>query len=140
HSTVPPCDPAAMNNDENASARRDANEGAPSGCDEAAAGITVAGLRVVRGHNDVLRDLTFDIAPGGVTGLLGPSGSGKTTLLRCILGIQIVTGGTVTVLGHPAGSRSLRSRVGYASQAASVYDDLSVVQNLRYFAAVLGAP
>src|SRR6185437_12324161 len=108
--------------------------------DEAAAGITVAGLRVVRGHNDVLRDLTFDIAPGGVTGLLGPSGSGKTTLLRCILGIQIVTGGTVTVLGHPAGSRSLRSRVGYASQAASVYDDLSVVQNLRYFAAVLGAP
>lgn len=77
---------------------------------------------------------------GGVTGLLGPSGSGKTTLLRCMLGVQKITAGTVTVLGRPAGSPALRSQIGYASQAASVYDDLNVTENLRYFAATLGAP
>lgn len=129
-----------MSHDENASVSHDANDGTTLESDEASAAVAVARLHVVRGDNDVLRDLTFDIVPGGVTGVLGPSGSGKTTLLRCILGIQIVTAGTVTVLGHPAGSRPLRSRVGYASQAASVYDDLSVVENLRYFAAALGAP
>jgi ABC-2 type transport system ATP-binding protein len=108
--------------------------------DAGSASVVVEGLRVVRGDNEVLRGLSFEVPPGGVTGVLGPSGSGKTTLLRCVLGIQVVSAGTVTVLGHPAGSRPLRSQVGYASQAASVYDDLTVVQNLRYFAAVLGAP
>jgi ABC-2 type transport system ATP-binding protein len=102
--------------------------------------VTAAGLRVVRGRNEVLREVSFDIPAGGVTGLLGPSGSGKTTLLRCILGVQKITAGTVSVLGGPAGSPALRSQVGYASQSASVYDDLTVTENLRYFAAVLRAP
>jgi ABC-2 type transport system ATP-binding protein len=75
-----------------------------------------------------------------VTGLLGPSGSGKTTLLRAIVGVQVVERGTATVLGLPAGSPGLRARVAYATQDASVYDDLSVRENLVYFAAVLGAP
>jgi ABC-2 type transport system ATP-binding protein len=102
--------------------------------------VTSAGLRVVRGDNEVLREVSFDIPPGGVTGLLGPSGSGKTTLLRCLLGVQKITAGTVSVLGRAAGSPALRSRVGYASQSASVYDDLTVIENLRYFAAMLRAP
>jgi len=102
--------------------------------------VAAAGLRVVRGRNEALRDVSFDIPPGGVTGLLGPSGSGKTTLLRCILGVQRITAGTVSVLGRPAGSPVLRSKVGYASQSASVYDDLTVAENLRYFAAALRAP
>ena len=61
-------------------------------------------LRVVRGKRVALHDFSVDIARGTVTGLLGPSGCGKTTLMRSIVGTQIVASGTVTVLGHPAGS------------------------------------
>jgi len=75
-----------------------------------------------------------------VTGLLGPSGSGKSTLIRAIVGVQIVQGGEVVVLGRPAGSPELRSRVGYVTQAPSVYADLTVRENLRYFAQILRVP
>jgi ABC-2 type transport system ATP-binding protein len=102
--------------------------------------VVVESLRVVRGGNEVLGELSFALPSGGVTGLLGPSGSGKTTLLRCLLGVQRVVAGTVTVLGHPAGTPVLRLEVSYASQAASVYDDLTVIENLRYFARALSAP
>jgi ABC-2 type transport system ATP-binding protein len=104
------------------------------------AAIAVDGLRVVRGGRTVLDGLSFDVPPGAVTGLLGPSGCGKTTLMRAIVGVQKIAGGGVQVLGRPAGSAPLRSRVGYVTQAPSVYADLTVVENLRYFAAVLGAP
>jgi len=87
----------------------------------------------------VLPGVSFSIPPGQVTGLLGPSGCGKTTLMRAIVGVQRVKSGTVEVLGTPAGSRPLRDRVGYVTQEASVYDDLSVAENLRFFARVLGA-
>jgi ABC-2 type transport system ATP-binding protein len=101
--------------------------------------VSITGLRVVRGGTEVLT-VSLDIPAGGVTGLLGPSGSGKTTLLRCILGVQKIAAGAVTVLGRPAGSPALRPQIGYASQAASVYDDLTVAENLRYFATILRAP
>jgi ABC-2 type transport system ATP-binding protein len=104
------------------------------------AAVAIDSLQVTRGGNVVLRDLSFELSTGGVIGLLGPSGSGKTTLLRCLLGVQKIVSGTATVLGQPAGSRSLRSQVGYASQLASVYDDLTVLENLRYFATVISAP
>ncbi|GAA2607022.1 ABC transporter ATP-binding protein [Actinomadura fulvescens] len=97
-------------------------------------------LTVVRGGREVLHGLTFDVPRGSVVGLLGPSGCGKTTLMRALVGVQIVRSGTVTVLGDPAGSKGLRRRVGYATQSPAVYDDLSVHENLRYFASVLGAP
>jgi ABC-2 type transport system ATP-binding protein len=100
----------------------------------------VDGLRVVRGGREVVHELTFAIPRGSIVGLLGPSGCGKTTLMRAVVGVQIVAGGTVTVLGHPAGSRALRRRVGYSTQNPAVYTDLSVRENLRYFASVLGAP
>jgi len=103
------------------------------------AAVAVEGLRVVRGHRPVLDHLTFSIPPGSVTGLLGPSGGGKTTLLRSIVGVQRVTAGTVRVLGRPAGDAQLRGRVAYMTQAPSVYGDLTVEENLAYFAAVLGA-
>jgi ABC-2 type transport system ATP-binding protein len=102
--------------------------------------VAVDGLRVVRGGTEVLRDLSFEVPSGTVTGLLGPSGSGKTTLLRCLLGVQKIATGAVTVLGQPAGSPALRRQVAYASQSASVYDDLTVAENLRYFAAALRVP
>jgi ABC-2 type transport system ATP-binding protein len=99
--------------------------------------IEVRGLTVVRGDRPVLTDLDLSVG-AGVTGLLGPSGCGKSTLLRALVGVQRVVGGTVTVLGEPAGSAPLRHRVGYVTQAASVYDDLTVTENLRFFARVLG--
>ena len=93
-----------------------------------------------RGGTLVLPGLSCDVAPGTVTGLLGPSGSGKTTLMRSIVGVQIVESGEVTVGGLPAGSPPLRRRIGYVTQAPSVYADLTVRENLRYFARILGAP
>lgn len=95
-------------------------------------------LAVTRGNRPVLHGLDLEVASGTVTGLLGPSGSGKTTLIRAIVGSQIVHSGTVTVLGEPAGSASLRSRVGYVTQSPSVYSDLTVDRNVRYFAALYG--
>jgi ABC-2 type transport system ATP-binding protein len=108
--------------------------------DAAAPVVDVAGLRVVRGGQVVLDGVSFRLPAGQVTGLLGPSGCGKTTLMRSIMGVQIVAGGTIDVLGEPAGSPGLRSRVGYVTQAAAVYGDLSVRDNVRYFARMLGAP
>ena len=101
--------------------------------------IGISHLRVVRGGHEVLPEL--DLAIGsGVTGLLGPSGCGKSTLMRSIVGVQKIAAGTVEVLGQTAGSPSVRARVGYLTQAPSVYDDLSVTENLRFFARVLGVP
>lgn len=102
--------------------------------------VSIADLRVRRGSAEVLHGLTLEIPRGGLVGLLGPSGSGKTTLMRAIVGVQRLAGGSVTVLDHEAGSALLRDRVGYVTQSASVYDDLTVRQNLNYFCAVLGAP
>jgi ABC-2 type transport system ATP-binding protein len=104
----------------------------------AGAAISVRGLRVVRGGREVLPDLDLDVESGTVTGLLGPSGSGKSTLIRAIVGVQIVAGGDVAVLGLPAGSPELRKRLGYVTQAPSVYADLTVRENLRYFASIVG--
>src|SRR5687768_5116491 len=102
------------------------------------AALTVSGLVVDRGGRRVLHGLSFAVPPGQVTGLLGPSGSGKTTLMRAIVGVQQVRSGEVTVLGQPAGSADLRSRIGYVTQAPSVYEDLTVRENVRYFAALYG--
>ena len=92
----------------------------------------------MRGGHPVLDGISLDVAGGSVTGLLGPSGCGKSTLMRAIVGVQVVAGGRVTVLGDLAGAPELRRRVGYVTQAPSVYGDLSVSENLRYFAAVVG--
>ena len=97
-------------------------------------------VRVVRGGRVALDDLSAVVGPGSVTGLLGPSGSGKSTLIRAIVGVQVVDSGSVRVFGLEAGSRPLRRRVGYMTQASSAYPDLTVRENLRYFARILGQP
>ncbi|MFI8007770.1 ABC transporter ATP-binding protein [Streptomyces sp. NPDC086010] len=102
-----------------------------------AGAVEARALTVVRGDRTVLRGLGFTIEPGRITGLLGPSGCGKSTLMRSVVGTQAHTTGTLNVLGRPAGHPSLRARVGYVTQAPSVYTDLTVRQNLDYFAAVL---
>ena len=102
--------------------------------------VAVRDLRVRRGGRPVLPGISLEVASGRVTGLLGPSGSGKTTLMRAIVGVQIVESGEVTVLGLPGGSPELRLRVGYVTQAPSVYGDLTVRENLAYFGRILRAP
>ena len=100
--------------------------------------VSIEHLKVVRGKRAALDDISVRIKKGTITGLLGPSGCGKTTLMRAIVGTQIVESGTVTVLGHPAGSAELRHRVGYVTQSATIYDDLRVIDNVRYFASLYG--
>ncbi len=100
--------------------------------------IDVADLVIDRGKREVLHGISARIGRGTVTGLLGPSGSGKTTLIRAIVGVQIVKSGTVTVLGQPAGSPQLRHAIGYLTQSPSVYSDLTVKENTRYFASLYG--
>ncbi|MFK4082643.1 ABC transporter ATP-binding protein [Kribbella sp. NPDC020789] len=102
--------------------------------------VSCRDVGVVRGGREVLHGVSFELRTGSVTGLLGPSGCGKTTLIRAIVGLQARVSGSVTVLDAPAGSAGLRSRIGYVTQEPSVYGDLTVVENLRFFAAVLGAP
>jgi ABC-2 type transport system ATP-binding protein len=102
--------------------------------------VKVENLRVARAGREVLHDLTVSIPEGSITGLIGPSGCGKTTLMRAIVGVQIVQAGRVIVLGLPAGNPELRRRIGYSTQSPAVYADLTLAENLRYFAAVLGAP
>jgi ABC-2 type transport system ATP-binding protein len=101
--------------------------------------VVVTDLRVERGGRSVLHDVSLRIRAGSITGLLGPSGCGKSTLIRAVMGVQVVAGGSVRVLGEPAGSPSLRSRVGYVTQAPALYDDLTVRENLDYFARIVGA-
>ncbi|WP_115788116.1 ABC transporter ATP-binding protein [Arthrobacter silvisoli] len=101
--------------------------------------VEASGVHVNRGRTRILRGLDFTIGAGRITGLLGPSGSGKTTLMRAIVGAQRLSAGSVTVLGQPAGTAALRHDVGYVAQSPSVYPDLSVEANVRYFGAMHGA-
>ncbi|HEX6249732.1 MAG TPA: ABC transporter ATP-binding protein [Nocardioidaceae bacterium] len=100
--------------------------------------VQVTDLHVVRGGVRAVDGISLTVSYGQVTGLLGPSGCGKTSLMRSVVGVQVVESGTVTLGGRPAGDPDLRHRVGYLTQAPSVYDDLTVEENLRFFAGVLG--
>lgn len=102
--------------------------------------VEISNLHVRRGTSTVFDGIDLAIPRGQITGLLGPSGCGKTTLMRSIVGVQRIASGEVAVLGEPGGSKQLRHRVAYGTQGASVYGDLSVRQNLSYFAALLKAP
>jgi ABC-2 type transport system ATP-binding protein len=104
--------------------------------DDRERGVEVQTLNVTRNGRDILRNINFSIPVGQITGLLGPSGSGKTTLMRAIVGVQKITSGSVRVLGRPAGHPALRHDVGYVTQAPSIYMDLSVEANVRYFGAM----
>lgn len=96
-------------------------------------------LIVKKGKARILDELTFAVKKGTITGLIGPSGSGKTTLMRTIIGVQKSEGGELRVLGYNAGHKTLRSKIGYVTQSPAVYPDLTVAQNLRYFATLVRA-
>lgn len=94
-------------------------------------------LSVKKDKTEILHGLDLVVKAGTLTGLIGPSGSGKTTLMRAIVGVQKYDG-TLTVLDRPAGNKGLRPKIGYVTQNPAVYTDLTVAQNLRYFASVVG--
>jgi ABC-2 type transport system ATP-binding protein len=108
--------------------------------DAVTAAVSLRDVTVRRGGRVVLDDITCAAATGSVTGVVGPSGCGKTTLMRAVVGVQRRVAGSVSVLGRPAGGSALRSLVGYLTQTPAVYADITVGANLRYFAAVVGAP
>lgn len=101
-------------------------------------GVNIRDLKIIRDGKTIIPNLTMRIESGKITGLLGPSGSGKTTILRAIVGVQAIAAGSITVLGYAAGSKELRMRIGYFTQSASIYADLTCLENLRYFAQILG--
>lgn len=100
--------------------------------------IEIGGLTVTRGGRLVIPGLNLRVPAGQVVGLLGPSGGGKSTVMRAVVGVQRIDGGSVEVLGLPAGHRRLRRRVGYVTQSPSVYGDLTVRENVAHFARLLG--
>ena len=99
--------------------------------------IRINNLTVERGKRDVVKNVNLDIAAGKITGLLGPSGCGKTTLMRSIVGVQILKSGKIFVLEKEAGSKDVRKEIGYMSQDPALYSDISVIENIEYFAKVL---
>ncbi|HEX5797194.1 MAG TPA: ABC transporter ATP-binding protein [Candidatus Saccharimonadales bacterium] len=101
--------------------------------------VVIDNLSAVLGDKRILKEISTAIPSGKIVGLLGPSGAGKTTLIRTILGLQKISGGAISVLGLPAGKKTLRSRIGYVTQAPSVYTDLTIDENLNFFAALVGA-
>ncbi|MDP1719478.1 MAG: ABC transporter ATP-binding protein [Candidatus Nanopelagicaceae bacterium] len=100
--------------------------------------VSISNLKVVRDKKTIIPNLSMSIGRGIVAGLLGPSGSGKTTIFRSIVGVQRTQAGTITVLDQPAGAKDLRTRIGYFTQSASIYSDLTCLENLHYFAHLLG--
>jgi ABC-2 type transport system ATP-binding protein len=101
--------------------------------------IEIERLTVTRRGRVILHDLTSTLIAGRVTGVLGPSGSGKSTLIRAIAGVQAGVRGKLVVLGQAPGSAGVRRELGYMTQSPSVYEDLTVAENVRYFAAIRGA-
>jgi ABC-2 type transport system ATP-binding protein len=123
-------------------AGRSSLEAPPDGARDTAGApaVNVRGLTVVRGGTTILRDISLDVPPGVVYGLVGPSGSGKTTLIRSIVGRQRIAGGEIRLLGMPAGSAGLRQAIGYMPQIPAVYNDLTARENLEFFAAIYRTP
>jgi ABC-2 type transport system ATP-binding protein len=104
-----------------------------------AVAVKIQNLSVVLGDKvKALKNVDAALVEGKITGFIGPSGAGKTTLIRSIVGRQKITRGVVTVLGLPAGSSQLRRQLSYMTQENSVYADLTVRQNLNYFATMFG--
>lgn len=105
---------------------------------DGALAVEVDGVVKNFGRLRALDGVQLGVRQGEVFGLLGPNGSGKTTLIRCMVGLVVPDAGTVTVLGRRLPDLGVLSRVGYMTQAAALYPDLSVLENLRFFAAISG--
>lgn len=100
--------------------------------------VQIKNLDIILAKKKVLNAISLQLERGKITGFIGPSGAGKTTLIRAIVGRQKISHGEVEIFGLEAGAKSLRSTVSYMTQENSVYTDLTVTQNLEYFATMVG--
>ena len=107
---------------------------------DSSATIEIRGLRKVFGPLVAVDGLTLDVHRGEVFGLLGPNGSGKTTTIRMLCGLLTPTSGSATVAGCDVvrDSEEVRRRIGYMSQKYGLYDDLTVVENIRFYGGIYG--
>lgn len=92
------------------------------------------------GNYTAVQGVTFQLPEGSIMGFVGPNGAGKTTIIRLLCGVLIPTEGTATVLGFnvKAQSEEIKQRIGYMSQKFSLYEDLTVAENLNFYAGVYG--
>jgi ABC-2 type transport system ATP-binding protein len=90
--------------------------------------------------NRAVDDISFDLVPGRIYGLLGPNGSGKTTLIRLLTGLGRADKGWAEILGVRMPDRAVLSRVGYMTQSDGIYPALTAAENVRFFGAVYGVP
>lgn len=102
--------------------------------------VTATGLTKRFGSFTAVNSISFGVRRGEIFGFLGPNGSGKTTTIRMILGLLEPTAGSIEVLGQPAGrdGMAVRRRLGYMSQRFSLYPELTVAENLRFFGRAYG--
>ena len=98
--------------------------------------VSVSGVSKSFGSLKALDDVSLQVRQGEVYGLLGPNGSGKTTLIRALVGLIRPDAGSVTVLGTRMPNVAVLGKIGYMTQQAALYPDLSVLENVRFFAAV----
>jgi ABC-2 type transport system ATP-binding protein len=105
---------------------------------EQGAAVEVRQVRKRFGATQALDGLSLLVPRGQIYGLLGPNGSGKTTLIRSILGLVAPEEGEVDVLGRRMPEREVLGRIGYMTQAAALYTDLTAEENVRFFAAIAG--
>ncbi|HLO35970.1 MAG TPA: ABC transporter ATP-binding protein, partial [Candidatus Deferrimicrobium sp.] len=102
--------------------------------------IRAVGLRKAFGPIVAVDDVSFDLRPGRIYGLLGPNGSGKTTLIRLLTGLGRADHGHAEVLGVRMPSRTTLGRIGYMTQSDGVYPALTAGENVRFFGTVYGRP
>ena len=100
--------------------------------------IDVKGVVKRFGAVAALDGASLAVRRGEVYGLLGPNGAGKTTLIRCLVGLVGPSAGTITVLGRRMPDLDILGKVGYMTQQAALYPDLTIAENLRFFAAING--
>jgi len=106
----------------------------------AAPAVEAVGLHKSFGPIHAVDGIDMSLPPGRIYGLLGPNGSGKTTLIRLLTGLTPATGGNARVLGVEMPSRANLARIGYMTQSDGIYPELSVWENLSFFASLYGQP
>jgi ABC-2 type transport system ATP-binding protein len=104
----------------------------------AAPAVEAIGLHKRFGEIQAVDGIDLALAPGRIYGLLGPNGSGKTTLIRLLTGLARATSGEARILGTKMPSRQALARIGYMPQSEAIYPELSVGENLAFFARLEG--